>query len=124
MNYLISVIIVILIYASGGPVMPIHAQDKFEEELQQILRNNRREFFRQMSKEAAEQTNKKLGTPSKEELDLIVKDVDYLIQAQKELNEIQKLQQQGLRKIKRQGRINTLKDCLKWGLLIYIALKV
>lgn len=46
------------------------------------------------------------------------------MQMEKGFEQMKQLQKQGLNKIKWQRRFNTAKSCLKWGLLIFIAIKI
>ncbi len=93
---------------------------ELQKELKEILLENRREFFRQKAKESAERTK---SAPLEFINFILMPQTDY-IKAQKELQEMRELQKQRLNKIKRQKRINTTKNILKWGLLIYIVVKI
>ena len=120
-------------------------KDEVTKELNSILKNNRREFFRQTVKEAARITDEELAEKEKE---LIKKttpsiklsprywyyknkypamtdsEIQELMKGRKQIAKMKQNYENVKKKVKWQRRFNTGKNCLKWGLLIFIAFKV
>ena len=51
-------------------------------------------------------------------------EIQELMNGRKQIEKMKVLQKKGLNQIKWQRRFNTGKNCLKWGLLIFIAFKI
>lgn len=121
--------------------------EEYQKKLKENLKENRKEFFKRMGDESARRTNLELAEEEAELIKRTIPNIElypqywmtqirleqrleeftdeyYLNEMRENLKEVERLTEIGMRKIKWQRRFNTAKSYLKWGLLIYIAIKI